>query len=181
MTLSEPHGVKRVASRAARRGHKIAAMTALRLATWNINSLRLRLQLLERLVDALDPDVICLQETKVPDELFPDHGPPALGYPHVVRRGMKGYNGVAILSRIPLLPDDTAPDWCDKGDCRHLQASSCCRPARWSCTTSTSRPAATCRTRGQPQVRPQAAVRGAGAGLVRRPPPGCAAPCWWAT
>ena len=98
-------------------------MTALRIATWNINSLRLRLSLLERLVAALDPDVICLQETKVPDELFPDHGPPALGYPHVVRRGMKGYNGVAILSRIPLVADDMAPDWCDKGDCRHLQAS----------------------------------------------------------
>lgn len=74
-------------------------------------------------MDALDPDVICLQETKVPDALFPDDGPPALGYPHVARRGMKGYNGVAILSRLPLLPDDAAPDWCEKGDCRHLQVS----------------------------------------------------------
>ena len=62
-------------------------------------------RLLQRLVDALDPDVICLQETKVPDDLFPDAGPPALGYPHVARRGMKGYNGVAILSRIPLMAD----------------------------------------------------------------------------
>jgi len=95
-------------------------MTTLRVATWNINSLRLRLPLLERLVAALDPDVICLQETKVPDELFPEGGPPALGYPHVARRGMKGYNGVAILSRLPfdLLPD--APDWCGRGDCRHV-------------------------------------------------------------
>ena len=98
-------------------------MTALRIATWNINSLRLRLKLLERLVAALDPDVICLQETKVPDELFPDHGPPALGYPHVARRGMKGYNGVAILSRIPILAEDTAPDWCERGDCRHLHVT----------------------------------------------------------
>ena len=98
-------------------------MTALRIATWNINSLRLRLKLLERLVDAIDPDVICLQETKVPDELFPDHGPPALGYPHVARRGMKGYNGVAILSRIPILAEDTAPDWCERGDCRHLHVT----------------------------------------------------------
>ncbi len=97
----------------------------LRVATWNINSLRLRLPLLEHLRDALDPDVICLQETKVPDSLFPgDDGPEGglarLGYPHVVRRGMKGYNGVAILSRLPIEPDDLAPDWCDKGDCRHL-------------------------------------------------------------
>ena len=98
-------------------------VTTLRIATWNINSLRLRLPLLERLVTALDPDVICLQETKVPDALFPDHGPPAIGYPHVARRGMKGYNGVAILSRIPLVEDAMAPDWCEKGDCRHLQVS----------------------------------------------------------
>ncbi len=92
----------------------------LRVATWNINSLRLRMPLLRHLVDALDPDVICLQETKVPDDLFPGDGPPALGYPHIARRGMKGYNGVAILSRLPIEPDDLAPDWCDKGDCRHI-------------------------------------------------------------
>jgi exodeoxyribonuclease-3 len=92
----------------------------LRVATWNINSLRLRLGLLNHLVEALDPDVICLQETKVPDDLFPHEGPPALGYPHVVFRGMKGYNGVAILSRLPLKLIDFAPDWCTKGDCRHI-------------------------------------------------------------
>ena len=94
-------------------------MTDLRIATWNINSLRLRLPLLEKLIAALNPDVICLQETKVPDDLFPDAAPGALGYPHVARRGMKGYNGVAILSRIPLATDE-APDWCLKGDCRHM-------------------------------------------------------------
>ena len=93
----------------------------MRIATWNINSLRLRLGLLARLRDALDPDVICLQETKVPDELFPADGPQALGYPHVARRGMKGYNGVAILSRFPLAIDHAAPDWCGRGDCRHLK------------------------------------------------------------
>ena len=43
----------------------------LRIATWNINSLRLRLELLPLLVEALRPDVICLQETKVPDGCFP--------------------------------------------------------------------------------------------------------------
>ncbi len=94
--------------------------SGLRIVTWNINSLRLRVALLERLIDALDPDVICLQETKVPDELFPDAAPAELGFPHVARRGMKGYNGVAILSRVPLAIDDLAPDWCEKGDCRHL-------------------------------------------------------------
>ena len=92
----------------------------LRVATWNINSLRLRLGLLRDLVAALDPDVICLQETKVPDDLFPAEGPPALGFPHVAYRGMKGYNGVAILSRLPLRAVDFAPDWCGRGDCRHI-------------------------------------------------------------
>ena len=95
-------------------------MTALRIATWNINSLRLRLSLLERLIADLRPDVICLQETKVPDELFPEGAPATLGFPHVARRGMKGYNGVAILSRLPLRLDEASPDWCERGDCRHL-------------------------------------------------------------
>jgi exodeoxyribonuclease-3 len=101
---------------AAPRGHP----RRMRIVTWNINSLRLRLGLLERLIDALDPDVICLQETKVPDDLFPDDAPARLGYPHVARRGMKSYNGVAILSRLKLSIED-APDWCTRGDCRHLQ------------------------------------------------------------
>ena len=94
----------------------------LRIATWNINSLRLRLPLLKELIAALDPDVICLQETKVPDPLFPVDAPGLLGYPHVLFRGMKGYNGVAILSRLPLQPVDLAPDWCAKSDCRHVAA-----------------------------------------------------------
>jgi exodeoxyribonuclease III len=97
-------------------------MTRLRVATWNINSLRLRLPLLQELAAALDPDVICLQETKVPDDLFPRDAPGKLGYPHAVFRGMKGYNGVAILSRRPLAVHDAAPDWCGKGDCRHVAA-----------------------------------------------------------
>ncbi len=94
----------------------------MRIVTWNINSLRLRLTLLERLVAALRPDVLCLQETKVPDALFPKAAPAALGFPYVARRGMKGYNGVAILSRLPLV-EQAAPDWCAAGDCRHLRVS----------------------------------------------------------
>ncbi len=94
----------------------------MRIVTWNINSLRLRLGLLERLVSALQPDVICLQETKVPDPLFPQDAPAALGFPHALWRGMKGYNGVAVLSRYPLQLA-SSPDWCKKGDCRHLHAS----------------------------------------------------------
>ena len=55
----------------------------LRIATWNINSLRLRLPLLKELIAALEPDVICLQETKVPDELFRPRRRSCSGYPHV--------------------------------------------------------------------------------------------------
>jgi exodeoxyribonuclease-3 len=93
----------------------------MRIVTWNINSLRLRLPLLERLIASLNPDIICLQETKVPNDLFPNDAPAALGYPHHVRNGMKSYNGVAILSRHPIT-QILAPDWCDRGDCRHLHA-----------------------------------------------------------
>src|SRR5258707_787942 len=95
-------------------------MTRLRVATWNINSLPLRLPLLHHLIRDLDPDVFCLQETKVPDELFPPGAAAELGFPHAVYRGMKGYNGVAIFSRVPMAVMAETPDWCTKGDCRHI-------------------------------------------------------------
>lgn len=92
----------------------------LSIATWNINSLRLRRNLLPRLVAELDPDLLCLQETKVPDELFPDELPASLGFPHHLRRGMKSYNGVAIFSRLPIEIADSNPDWCERQDSRHI-------------------------------------------------------------
>ena len=79
----------------------MAGMT-LRIATWNINSVRIRIPLLKRLVDQARPDIICLQETKVEDALFPLEELKALGYPYVVFSGQKGYNGVAILSKVKL-------------------------------------------------------------------------------
>lgn len=91
----------------------------MRLVTWNINSVRLRLPLLAELIREQAPDVICLQETKVVDELFPDQDIDALGYPHRAIAGMKGYNGVAILSRRPFSLSETR-DWCGKSDCRHV-------------------------------------------------------------
>jgi len=94
----------------------------LTIATWNINSLRLRQDLLHRLIAGLLPDIICLQETKVPDELFPEAIAAALNMPHVLKRGMKGYNGVAIISRLPLTLAENTPDWCGKSDCRHISA-----------------------------------------------------------
>ncbi|MCE2574641.1 exodeoxyribonuclease III [Komagataeibacter sp. FNDCR2] len=92
----------------------------MRIITWNINSLRLRMPLLDRLCQDTAPDMVCLQETKVPDALFPMESVRALGFDHVVFRGMKGYNGVAILSRQPVSMLEDAPDWCQRGDCRHI-------------------------------------------------------------
>lgn len=74
----------------------------MKLITWNINSVRLRLPLLKKLCEAENPDIICLQETKVPDELFPLKEIQSFGYPHIAIWGEKGYNGVAILSKLPL-------------------------------------------------------------------------------
>jgi exodeoxyribonuclease-3 len=71
-------------------------------------------------VKALEPDVLCLQETKCPDEVFPEEDLRAFGFTHITKRGMKGYNGVAILSRLPFTERRGDPDWCGKGDCRHI-------------------------------------------------------------
>lgn len=89
------------------------------LATWNINSVRLRAGLVERLLRDEGPDVLCLQECKSPVEKMPDFS--ALGYPHRVARGQKGYNGVAILSRLPI-EDAGEMDFAALGHARHVAA-----------------------------------------------------------
>jgi exodeoxyribonuclease-3 len=94
-------------------------VVTLRLISWNINSIRLRLANVRRLVTEWAPEVLCLQETKTPDDLFPREAFEMLGYRQMLVHGMKGYNGVAILSRIPLrLPQTRA--WCARTDCRHV-------------------------------------------------------------
>ncbi|PIE06871.1 MAG: exodeoxyribonuclease III [Rhodobacterales bacterium] len=91
------------------------------LATWNINSVRLRAGLVERLMREEGPDVLCLQECKSPVEKMPLEGFAALGYAHVVARGQKGYNGVAILSKLPL-EDMGDMDFAGLGQARHAAA-----------------------------------------------------------
>ena len=91
------------------------------LATWNINSVRLREGLVERLLREEAPDVLCLQECKSPVESIPTAAFEALGYRHRVARGQKGYNGVAILSRHPL-EEVSAHDHADLGHARHVAA-----------------------------------------------------------
>lgn len=93
----------------------------MKIVTWNVNSLRLRLPLVEKLTDELAPDVLCLQETKCPDELVPHEDLHRLGWSYVAHHGQKGYNGVAILSRVPIV-DLGHEDWCAKGDARHVAA-----------------------------------------------------------
>jgi exodeoxyribonuclease-3 len=93
----------------------------MRIATWNINSVRLRRELVERLIDEHKPDVICLQETKTIDDTFPRAPFAAKGYKHQHILGMKGYNGVAILSRVPLAKPGSR-NWQEREDCRHIFA-----------------------------------------------------------
>ena len=91
---------------------------ALRIATWNVNSLRQRLDHLARLSAEQSPDIICLQETKVRDEEFPVDFIKDLGYRHLLIHGQKSYNGVAIASRVPFEAEEKRV-WCDKDDRRH--------------------------------------------------------------
>jgi exodeoxyribonuclease-3 len=94
---------------------------ALTIATWNINSVRLRAGLVGRLLQAEAPDILCLQECKAPVDKMPLSAFAALGYPHCVARGEKGYNGVAILSRLPLA-DAGHVDHAGLGQARHVAA-----------------------------------------------------------
>ena len=90
-----------------------------RLATWNINSVRLRLDLVERFVRDQQPDILCLQEIKCVDGSFPELPLRALGLGHVAIAGQKGYHGVAILSRLPF-SSVTRRNICGRGHARHL-------------------------------------------------------------
>jgi len=94
---------------------------AFTLATWNINSVRLREPLVARLLKDEAPDILCLQECKSPVEKIPTEGFAELGYRYMVARGQKGYNGVAILSRLPL-EDAGDMDFAALGHARHVAA-----------------------------------------------------------
>lgn len=73
----------------------------MRIATWNVNSVRQRLDHLLTWLRDCAPDVVCLQEIKCVDEAFPREAIEALGY-NVVTHGQKTFNGVALLSKYPL-------------------------------------------------------------------------------
>ena len=93
-------------------------MTAFTLASWNINSVRLRAPMVAEWVRQADPDVLCLQEIKCLAEQFPEEAFREMGFRHFHVRGQKGMHGVAIASKLPLedLPDE---DLCPKAEARH--------------------------------------------------------------
>ena len=94
----------------------------LKVATWNINSVRLRIGLVTKLLELWKPDVLCLQETKCPQGQFPSGPIRDMGYEHIAEFGQKGYHGVAIVSRRPFMAQSTKP-FCGKEDCRHVSVT----------------------------------------------------------
>lgn len=93
----------------------------LRVVTWNVNSVRLRAPQVARFVGESGADVVLLQEIKCREGEFPHAAFAEMGLPHVLMRGQKGLHGVAIASRLPLLP---APDLdlCRHGEARQVGA-----------------------------------------------------------
>jgi exodeoxyribonuclease III len=93
----------------------------LTITTWNINSVRLRIGSIAKFVKAVRPDILCLQETKCPDDKFPRKRFKRLGYEHIALNGQKGYHGVVVLSRLPV-ESFNIQSFCGKTDCRHISA-----------------------------------------------------------
>jgi len=105
------------------------------LTTWNINSVRLRIDLVAKFLKSVRPDVLCLQETKCIDDAFPLKRFKRLGYEHVALNGQKGYHGVAVISKLPFETTDIRT-FCDKIDSRHISVAfgeKAQLSSRWCC------------------------------------------------
>ena len=85
----------------------------LRLVTWNVNSLKARLDRVTEWLEQFSPDIVCLQETKLADKAFPDLTFREMGY-DCAHHGQGQWNGVAILSKVGL--DDVRAGWDDDGE-----------------------------------------------------------------
>ena len=94
-------------------------MQKLKIATWNVNSVRHRINLVTRFLRDEQPDVLCLQETKVLNELFPAEAFRKLGYVHQAIHGQKAYHGVAVLAKKPFR-ETGVQDFCREGHARHM-------------------------------------------------------------
>ncbi|MCA0909884.1 exodeoxyribonuclease III [Qipengyuania gaetbuli] len=89
------------------------------VASWNINSVRLRMPIVERFLKEQAPDILCLQEIKCQEHQFPFEAFRALGYEHFAIHGQKGYHGVATVGKVPFR-DFSRHDWQDNGEARHV-------------------------------------------------------------
>src|SRR5579862_9796386 len=93
----------------------------LRFVTWNINSVRPRVEQVARFVREHAPDVLCLQEIKCREGEFPREAFADMGLPHLAISGQKGWHGVAIASALALEPGPTL-DLCREGHARAVCA-----------------------------------------------------------
>jgi exodeoxyribonuclease-3 len=91
----------------------------LKIVSWNINSVRFRIEIVEQFLREVSPDILCLQETKVIDGDFPTAPFKALGYKYITLHGQRMHHGVAIISRVPLVEDDRF-DWQANREARHV-------------------------------------------------------------
>jgi len=96
-------------------------VNSLKIASWNVNSVRARIGIVERFLREEAPDILCLQETKAEDKVFPGDLFRDLGYVHHKLHGQRMHHGVAILSKVPL-HDEGRHDWQDNGEARHVGA-----------------------------------------------------------
>jgi len=96
-------------------------VSRIRIASWNINSVRARVAIVDRFLKEEQPDILCLQETKAEDKSFPAAFFHERGYVHQQLNGQRMHHGVAILSKIPL-DSPARHDGQDKGEARHIGA-----------------------------------------------------------
>ncbi len=93
---------------------------SVKIATWNINSVRLRIDMVKEFLKEHQPDILCLQEIKCQNDQFPAAAFNELGYEYQAVHGQKGYHGVATVSKLPLAAVSST-DYCAKGDTRHVE------------------------------------------------------------
>ncbi|MEO1015810.1 MAG: exodeoxyribonuclease III [Pseudomonadota bacterium] len=91
----------------------------MKITTWNINSVRLRIDAVTRFLKEEAPDVLCLQEIKCATDQFPTKALAAAGYPHCAVHGQGGHHGVATIARAPFKKVDRL-FFCGKEDARHV-------------------------------------------------------------
>ena len=99
--------------------HELPKCAPVKIVSWNINSVRFRIEIVEKFLREVAPDILCLQETKVIDADFPEGAFRALGYDTIFLHGQRMHHGVAIISRIPLVEDDRF-DWQANREARHV-------------------------------------------------------------